>query len=68
MTDWLEQVAREPPEDTPLRGLDDRHRAWIAAGLELFRASLDRTEEGQRRVLALLRTLPAELQRSLEVD
>ena len=67
MTDWLEQVAREPPDGTPLRGLDDRHRAWTATGLELSRASLVRSEEGQRRVLSLLRTLPPELQRALEV-
>jgi spermidine synthase len=68
VADWLEAVAREPVDGTPLRGLDDRHRAWTAAGLELFRASLVRSEEGQRRVLALLRTLPPELQRALEVD
>lgn len=68
MTDLLEQVAREPRDGTPLRGLDDRHRAWAATGAALFRASLVRGEEGQRGVLALLRTLPAELKRSLEVD
>jgi len=67
MTEWLEQVAREPPDGTPLRGLDDRHRAWTETGLELSRASLVRSEEGQRRVLSLLRTLPPELQRALEV-
>ena len=32
----LEQVAREPPDGTPLRGLDDRHRAWTATGAALL--------------------------------
>jgi spermidine synthase len=67
VTDLLQQVAGEPFDGTPLGGLDDRHRAWTAAGLELARASLVRSEEGQRRVLELLRTLPPELQQSLEV-
>jgi hypothetical protein len=68
VTAFLEQVAREPLDGTPLGGLDDRHRAWRATGAELSRASLVRGEEGQRRVVAILRTLPPELQRSLELD
>lgn len=68
VTAFLEQVAREPLDGTPLRSLDDRHRAWRATGAELSRASLVRGEEGQQRVVAILRTLPPELQRSLEVD
>jgi spermidine synthase len=68
VTAFLEQVAREPLDGTPLRGLDDRHRAWKATGAELSRASLVRGEEGQERVVAILRTLPPELQKSLEVD
>jgi hypothetical protein len=51
-----------------LRGIDDRHRAWMAAGGELSRASLIRGDEGQQRILAILRTLPPELQRPLEVN
>jgi hypothetical protein len=68
VTAFLEQVAREPLDDTPLRGLDDRHRGWKATGAELSRASLVRGEEGQERVAAILRTLPPELRRSLELD
>jgi spermidine synthase len=68
VTAFLEQVAREPIDGTPLRGLDDRHRAWRATGAELSRASLVRGDLGQRRVVAILRTLPPELQRSLELD
>jgi spermidine synthase len=65
--DLLQQVATEPLDGTPLRGLDDRHRAWTTTGRELSRASLVRGEEGQRHVLEILRTLPPDLQRSLEV-
>ena len=68
VTPFLEQAAQGPLEGTPLRGLDDRHRAWTAAGAALSRASLLRGNEGQERVLAILRTLPPELRRSLEVD
>jgi hypothetical protein len=68
VTELLDPIAREPLDGTPLRSLDGQHRAWTMAGLELSRASLNRSEEGQRRVLALLRTLPPELQRSLEVE
>ena len=68
VTAFLEQVAREPLDGTPLRGLDDRHRGWKATGAELSRASLVRGEEGQERVAAILRTLPPELRRSLELD
>jgi hypothetical protein len=63
----LDRVAREPLSGTALRGLDDRHQAWVATGRELSRASLVRGEDGQRRVLDILRTLPPELQQSLEV-
>jgi len=63
----LDHVAREPLSGTALRGLDDRHQAWVATGRELSRASLVRGEDGQRRVLDILRTLPPELQHSLEV-
>jgi len=65
---FLEEVAREPLEGTPLRGLDDPHRAWRAAGAALSRVSRLRGAEGEGRVLAILRTLPPELQRSLDVD
>jgi hypothetical protein len=60
-------VAREPLSGTALRGLDDRHQAWVATGGSSARASLVRGEDGQRRVLDILRTLPPELQHSLEV-
>jgi spermidine synthase len=63
----LEEVAHEPVAGTPLGGLDERVLAWRSTGRELSRAALVRSEEGQRRVLAILRTLPPELQRSLEV-
>jgi spermidine synthase len=65
---FLDEVAREPLEGTPLRGLDDPHRGWRAAGAALSRASRTRETEGKERVLAILRTLPSELQRSLGVD
>jgi hypothetical protein len=68
VTAFLDQTAHEPLAGTALGDLDDRHRAWRAAGAELARASLDRGEEGQQRVVAILRTLPPELQRSLELD
>lgn len=65
---FLEEVAWGPLEGTPLRSLDDPHRAWRAAGAELSRASRMRGTEGKERILAILRTLPSELQRSLGVD
>jgi spermidine synthase len=65
---FLEQVAGAPLEGTPLAGLDHSRAAWRAAGADLARASLTRGDEGQQRVLAILRTLPPELQRALEVD
>jgi spermidine synthase len=68
VTAFLEQAARESLAGTALRDLDDRHLAWRATGAELSRASLVRGDEGQQRVLAILRTLPPELQRSLEVN
>jgi spermidine synthase len=64
----LEEVAREPLEGTPLHGLDEPHRAWRAAGAALARVSRMRGTEGQERILAILRTLPPELQRALDVD
>jgi hypothetical protein len=64
----LDLVAKAPLEDSPLRGLDDQHRAWRAAGSALSRASEIRTADGEQRVLAILRTLPPELRRSLDVD
>jgi spermidine synthase len=67
VADLLDQVAREPLDGTPLRGLDERHRVWTRTGADLSRASLVRGEEGQRHVLEILRTLPPDLQRALEV-
>jgi spermidine synthase len=68
VTPLLDRVAEAPLEDSPLRGLDDQHQAWRAAGAALSRASEIRTADGEQRVLAILRTLPPELQRSLGVD
>jgi hypothetical protein len=65
---FLEQVARAPCEDSLLGGLDDRHQAWRAAGAALWTASRTQDAEGKKRILAILQTLPPELQRSLEVD
>jgi spermidine synthase len=67
VTTLLEQVSAEPLEGTALRGLDQTHQDWRAAGAALSRASAIRTADGEERVLAILRTLPPELQRSLEV-
>ena len=64
---FLEEVARGPLATTTLRGLDDRHQAWRAAGAELARVSRIRGSEGKERILAILQTLPHELQRSLGV-
>jgi spermidine synthase len=63
----IEEVAGAALEGTPLRRLDDRHRAWRTTGATLWRASQTRGPEGEQRVLAILKTLPPELQRSLEV-
>jgi spermidine synthase len=68
VTPLLEQVAVQPLEGSPLRRLDETHQEWRAAGAALSRASGTRTAEGEGRVLAILRTLPPELQRSLDVD
>ena len=68
VTPFLDLVAAAPMEDSPLRGLDEKHAEWRAAGAALSRASEIRTADGQQRVLAILRTLPPELQRALEVD
>ncbi|HET6900710.1 MAG TPA: fused MFS/spermidine synthase, partial [Vicinamibacteria bacterium] len=65
---FLDQVAAEPLEGSPLRGLDAEHQAWRAAGAALSRASATRTSDGEQRVLAILRTLPPALRRSLDVD
>jgi spermidine synthase len=68
VTPLLDLVAAAPMEDSPLRGLDETHAEWRAAGAALSRASEIRTADGQQRVLAILRTLPPELQRALDVD
>ena len=68
VTPLLERVAEAPLDDSSLRRLDKTHSEWRTAGAALARASEDRTAEGQQRVLAILRTLPPELQRSLDVD
>jgi hypothetical protein len=68
VTPFLGQVAEAPLEGTPLRTLDGEHRRWRAAGAALSRASGIRSAEGEQRVLAILRMLPPELQRSLDVD
>ena len=67
MTPFLEQVAHEQLEGSPLSGLDGSHRAWRETGAALARASGDRDAEADQRTLAILRTLPAELQRALSV-
>jgi spermidine synthase len=64
---FLPQVADRPLEGTPLEGLDAVHRAWRNTGMDLARSSLVPGPGGEDHVLALLRTLPAELQRSLGV-
>jgi spermidine synthase len=64
----LEEVARAALDGTPFRQLDERHREWRTAGAALARASQARGADGEQRVLAILRTLPPELQRSLEAD
>ena len=68
VTPFLEQVAAGPLAGTPLRSLDQEHQEWRATGAALSRASQTRSTDGERRVLAILRTLPPELQRSLDVD
>jgi hypothetical protein len=64
----LSAVAETPLDGTPLAGLDSVHRAWKETGATLAQASLAQGPEGQRAVVGALRTLPAELQRSLGVD
>jgi hypothetical protein len=68
VTPLLELVAEAPLDDSSLRSLDEKHGEWRTAGAALSRASEDRTADGQQRVLAILRTLPPQLQRSLDVD
>jgi hypothetical protein len=65
---FLQEVAREPLEGTPLVDLDDAHRAWRAAGADLWRASRIQGAEGTETLLGILRTLPPELRRALDVD
>jgi hypothetical protein len=57
-----------PREGTPLRDLDDHHGAWKTAGAELWRASGIQGAEGRETILGILRTLPPELRRALDVD
>ena len=64
---FLEQVAAAPLEGT-LRSLDEEHREWRATGASLARASEARSAQGEQHVLAILRTLPPELQRALDVE
>ena len=68
LTSFVEQVAQAPLEASPFEGLDATHREWRATGAALQHASKTRGPEGEQRVLAILRTLPAELRRSLGVD
>jgi hypothetical protein len=68
VTAFLDLVAEAPLEGTPLSTLDDEHGAWRSVGAALARASRRRGVDGGQRVLETLRTLPAELRRSLEVD
>ena len=58
-----ERLAAESAEGTPLRTLDALHRDWMRRGAELTKAS----REGEAEILGVLRTLPPELQRALEV-
>jgi spermidine synthase len=69
MEDLLARLAPNAFDGTPLAALPSTHRAWRDTGMALGRASLaSRTEEGQRQVVAILRTLPVELRRALGVD
>jgi spermidine synthase len=68
VTPFLDAVAKAAVDGTPFQRLDERHQEWSATGAALSRASMDRGPDGEQRVLAILRTLPPELQRSLEVD
>ena len=64
----LDLVTEAALEDSPLRGLDDQHRAWRASGAALSRASEIRTADGSSvSSRSCGRCLP-ELQRSLDVD
>ncbi len=63
----LEEIAASPLQGTPLAHLDGTHRTWRGTGLSLGRASLDRGPAGEKRVLALLRTLPGPLLSALGV-
>jgi spermidine synthase len=65
---FLDEVAAGALEGTPFAGLDETHRGWRATGADLSRAARTRGPDGERRVLAILKTLPPELQRALEVD
>lgn len=64
---FLERVTYGSLADSPLTDLDVIHRGWKDTGAALARASLERGPAGEERVLAILRTLPPELQGSLGV-
>jgi spermidine synthase len=68
LTSLLGALARAPLDGTPLESLDGEHRAWRQAGAALWDASQGRDAAGKERVLEILRTLPPELRRSLDVD
>jgi spermidine synthase len=51
----------------PLDGLDEAHEGWRQGGRALAAASAGGDREGEAKVLAILQTLPIELQRSLGV-
>jgi spermidine synthase len=63
----LAQVAERPLGGTPLMSLDAAHGAWRRTGMDLAWSSLVPGANGEEHVLAILRTLPDELQRSLRV-
>jgi spermidine synthase len=68
VTSFIDEVAGAPLEGTPFHRLGDRHREWRGTGAALSRASRNRGPDGEQHVLAILRTLPPELQRALDVD
>jgi spermidine synthase len=65
---FLADVAAAPVDGTSLAALDPPHQAWRATGAALGRASRTPGPEGQAQVLEILRTLPAELRRALEIE
>jgi spermidine synthase len=68
MEDVIQNIARGSLEGTLLSTLPPAPRSWRETGLALGRASCVRGPEGQRRILAILRTLPIELQRALGAE